>query len=213
MNISENFLKTAIDSQKYVFQDYIEENEKYLSNKLSFLQIKEQTLITSGNTNALEEFWDSHDGDYYRFSTSFPNILRKSIIVFIYSNFEHYLNQFCECEQYSKNISIQFVKGDGIFKSTGYINAYCGISTKKITNWKEILCFNKIRNAIMHKHSIIEEKDISSSICYINKYVELIDVFTDKDGKALGKIRFNKSSLEYFNSLIHNFMKELFKNV
>jgi len=214
MNIGLNFLQVAINSQKHLLDDYISETKKYYNNKINLLKQKEEELINLGHFNKLEDFYDDHDTDYYHYSKAFPNIMRISVTVLLYSNFEHYLNKLCECEYFYKKLSIKLdeikSKDTGIIKAINYLKKYSGIKFSKISCWSEIKQFNKIRNGLVHSHGIMAEKWIRNAKIYKNTMVELENKFTDDKGEICGKIKINEGALEYFNKITHDLMKEIF---
>jgi len=214
MNIALNFLQVAINSQEHLLNDYISEIEKYFNNKITLLKQKETDLINLGFLNKLEDFYDYHDTDYYHYSEAFPNIMRVSISILLYSNFEHYLNKLCECEYFYKKLSLRLdeikSKDAGIIKAINYLKKYSGIKLDKKSCWGEILQFNKIRNGLVHSHGVMAEKWIKNASIYKTKIIELENKFTNKKGEIAGKLKINEGALEYFNNITHNMMKEIF---
>ncbi|GHV92314.1 hypothetical protein AGMMS50268_28170 [Spirochaetia bacterium] len=212
MGVLKSFLEGAVKSQRYLLDDFITETQTYLSGKIVALKQKETELLDSGDVDKLEDFYDYHDTDYYHFSEAFPNILHESMVILLYSNFEHYLNKLCECECYEKKSNIKYtdIAGNGIFRTVKYLQLICGFNLGKSKCWSEIEYFNKIRNALVHSHGIISENKIISAKSYSRKMFELVNQFTDPSGQKCGEIKFNDTALQYFNNLVHNFMKELF---
>jgi hypothetical protein len=214
-SVQGNLLEVAINSQKYLLDDYINEMETYLNNKIDMLNDTENKLIAIGNIPNLEAFYDDHDTDYYHFSKAFPSILRSSVVILLYSNFEHYLNKFCECQCYERKLTIKYsdIDGNGIYRTTKYLKLLCGLNLGISKYWSELEYYNKIRNALVHTNGLINEKKINKSKVYLAKQVELENTYTDANGDTFGKLKFNTGSLEYFNELIHVFMKEIFKQL
>jgi hypothetical protein len=214
INITLYFLQSAMNSQEYLLKDYISEIERYFNKKTTLLKQKETDLINLGFVNKLEDFYDYHEADYYNYSEAFPNIMRVSVTILLYSNFEHYLIKLCEYEYVNKKFKERLDefknKDTGIIKAIKYLEEYSGLKLNKNSCWSEIMQFNKIRNKLVHSHGIIAEKQIKNATIYKNKIIELNDKYTDDKEEIYGELKINKGALEHFNKITHDMMKEIF---
>jgi hypothetical protein len=148
--------------------------------------------------------------EYGKIKKNFLAIFRESLVVFLYSNLEHYLQKICNYFQCMKKINVSYtdIQGKGIFQAIHFLKLLCNINLKEAKEWHEINCFNKVRNAIVHKNGLIEEKEIKQSIFYQNKMIQLNTIENVEENRK--KLQMNRGALEYFNDLTYNFVSNTF---
>jgi hypothetical protein len=236
MDITHLVIIGEIHTQKILVDDYIKRNENYLIESMKSLKKEMNDNFDQLNISDIAKFDDNNllkiinnisdfkintfiqnrveiAGEYEKIKKNFLVIFRESLIVFLYSNLEHYLQNICNYFQDMKKINVSYIdiQGKGIFQTIYFLKLLCNINLKETKEWEEVNYFNKIRNAIVHKNGLIKEEEIKKSIFYQNKMIQLNTTESIKENKK--KIQVNEGALEYFNDLTYNFVSNTFSKL
>jgi hypothetical protein len=96
-------------------------------------------------------------------STEFPNTLRRSAFISLWSFFENSLNKLCEVYEYRLNLGINFkdMNENGIDRAKLYLKKVVKLDfpSSPKSNWVEIKKLRDIRNCIVHKYSELNNDD------------------------------------------------------
>jgi len=143
----------------------LEEFEQYKAG----LQVLEDTPDDRFNDRV--DLWAS-------FETEFPQYLRKSSILIIFSMFEDKLNAFCDSMAEYKKSALRFsdMSGRGIERSKNYLSKAIGMNFPSSTSeWEKITKIQKVRNVLAHTSGYLDEqrhKDILE-IADENRHLEV----------------------------------------
>lgn len=108
------------------FQMYSNDMENYLLKKRIKANYEEDEfeIDDEEEENGLENTWQYFLGDKHMYSIQFPNILRSSLLISIYSFLENQLIRLCKELQIKMNLSVKFnsISGKGIEKAKVYLS-------------------------------------------------------------------------------------------
>lgn len=121
--------------------------------------ILEEHRGVEGPPNHLEEIFE-----YY-----FPNLLRRSTLIILFSFLEHQLDQLCELFASEQQLKIVHtdLRDKGIDRSRRYLKkVICLPLDDNSSIWQELKRIQKVRNAIVHNDAKLIDKDV---IKYVNE--------------------------------------------
>lgn len=143
------------------FQRYANDMEEYLLKK----QIKaydELDYEDEDEEDGIESTWLYFLGDKHTYSIQFPNILRSSLLISVYSFFESQLTRLCKELQMKMNLSVKYssINGKGIEKAKVYLSDVVKIDFPTDSQaWHRIKDYQNIRNCFAHSEGILNEGD------------------------------------------------------
>lgn len=215
MDVQLFFLRCRVNTELEQIRDYIDENEKYIRDSLQNLQQKENETRKKCTEKKLIEYYNSKE--YYRLTKSFPNLLRKSVIVTLYSMLDSILNSICDYEKGLHNLDSYLNTkryGQSIYRAENYLYSKCFFDISKYSNWNEMKIYNEIRNLIIHKDCIIEIEEYKiDTLLNKSRLIELINekrYSKKKGGKMVsGMMLFNVGILDDFFDTISNFLANI----
>ncbi|MDD2679943.1 MAG: hypothetical protein PHO03_04010 [Candidatus Omnitrophica bacterium] len=154
------------------------------------------------------DFFDYFSDEYLKLYEDFPNIARGSLFVAGMSMLEYQIIALCQHLQKTNRyyIALNDIAGKGIFKAQLYLKKVAKLKFPDDTKyWNDILCYQIIRNAVVHNDSVIKN----------GKELEKIIGFS-LDHKSLrmhsDRLLFGETfCLEAFD-IIESFFDILFKN-
>ena len=97
------------------------------------------------------------------FEDYFPNLLRSSALITIYSFFEHQLEKLCKefSSHQHTHISINDIKGKGIERSFHYLTKVAELTElNNSATWPKIKIIGQIRNMIAHNNGRVKKEDL-----------------------------------------------------
>lgn len=218
-----NIAKLIIELNLYILDNYIENLEDLLENKIKKFEDWADEELEGLTEEQRNEYSDSLSDDYWIISKAFPNILRSSLFVTCYSLLEYALISLCEQLQKQKGLKKESKK----YKIENILNAkdYLEGETKicfhdQIPSWNDINNYRLVRNLIVHNQGRLDNSDNSNKAKkvrnFINKnkknWVELEDKYYLED-KCIQIIQFKKGFLKEVKKTIKDFSKELSKTL
>lgn len=199
-------LEILLEKESEDFKEYFKE---YIDAQAKKMTKKEQ-----------EEFFDIYYDQYQQLKKVFPNIMRSSLFVTIYTLLEYKLLFICNylylclCKELDlpnpSNPSI-LKKEKGIFRARKYFKKYLkkyNVSfPDRHPSWGKIRFYNLLRNFIVHNFGRLNE----------SKKAKKLQAFIEKSSKlsieCSREIWFDKSFCIDVISTIEDFFEELFKNL
>lgn len=113
---------------------------------------------------------------YWELEEGFPNILRKSLFVAIYSFIEALLYAICLYKERADNLPVSLEdfrdmdRSKGIELSKNYLMRVAGFAVGKIDRWQTITNYQKLRNCIVHGESRLKNLNLKQAR-ELKKYV------------------------------------------
>lgn len=154
------FIKARIDTfAEFVFEVESKFEEDLRSKNEEFDELVGEARGTEIEANVADYLAD----DYRKIESHFPQHLRYSAIVSIYSLLEDSMNSICRFLTTQRNLPLELndLNDKGIFRAQKYLTKVCGIDFPETSReWNEIRKLNKVRNCIVHTNgnaSKIEE--------------------------------------------------------
>jgi hypothetical protein len=117
---------------------------RHLEDIERFLQVMEDYLAEQAQAATGQEQTE--------LEKAFPNLLRSSVFVTIYSAIEAELTRLCRRQQQSRSLKLNLdeLRGNGIVRAHNYLSRVCEIKVPKGKYWRELLDYNALRNVIVH---------------------------------------------------------------
>ncbi|TGL58735.1 hypothetical protein [Leptospira sarikeiensis] len=143
---------------------YYNSQKEQISDNLEFDDMPTLTHLglDSGPWN-LEEIFVEH----------FPNLLRRSALVTLFSFFESQLNEFCNVMKFNDSLQLSYkdISGQGIERSKKYLEKVIYLNLSELLPvWNEIKIIQTIRNLIVHQDG--EMDSLSEGLSKeINRYI------------------------------------------
>jgi len=145
------------------FQRYSNDMEEYLLKKqINVEDFKEDELEFEEDEDGIESTWLYFLGDRHAYSIQFPNILRSSLLISVYSFLENQLTRLCKELQAKMNLSVKYgsLSGKGIEKAKVYLSDVVNLDfPSNSQEWQKIKDYQNIRNCFAHSEGIINEGD------------------------------------------------------
>ena len=156
-------------------RDYLDLMEGFLAEKREDLhQVQTEYLLEKGYS--LEDFesrtpemaldllvlefsGEINLGYPYNIEREFPNLLRKSLFIIIYSFSDNNLHRRCNFiqHQHDLELSVTDLRGGGVMRSKEYLEKVAGFDFSDSEEWFDILSYVKLRNCVIHGNSLIEK--------------------------------------------------------
>ncbi len=180
------------------FRNYIDELEGFLSSQVDELIEEYKEEVKGMDTEEAQHVYEyKYEDQLYFYREEFPNILRKSFIISIYSFLEQELNNICK--HFNRNYEM-----GGIFQSNIFLREEAGVNFQPFRDeWDKIEKINIIRNYCVHNgKTIINEiknpqnkKDKkNNAVCSALKYFNLAVMDNDYIDESIFKYDVNISS-------------------
>ncbi len=99
--------------------------------------------------------------EYFLYANEYPNILRKSFLITMYSYLEHELIKTCEFKKESESLQLDInqLNGGVLERAKNYLKLI-GKDISNCKSWSEINNIKAIRNCIVHSDGVLtSEKD------------------------------------------------------
>ncbi|WBL50358.1 hypothetical protein NSQ11_06015 [Bacillus sp. FSL W7-1582] len=154
------------DVQLIEVSDYYYEMEKHSQNSQNKYSEQLINALKASEDGLADEELDEYiaeiyaKGEYYK--KTHAKLLRKNTFLEIYSLFENYLNKKCElCQEILDiDIGLKDVPGKGIKRAKEYLTEHGQITAPFSSHlWRDIKLYGKVRNAIVHANSTVENKE------------------------------------------------------
>jgi hypothetical protein len=120
------------------------------------------------------------------FEEYFPSLQRRSAFLTVWAMFENELNKLCDRYQKERclRISVSDLQGDGIERSTKYLEKVAGLNLQKSTSkeWQRIVKMKNLRNVVIHQDGSLRNRD-SGQVKSALAYVEETDTLTSQDNE------------------------------
>jgi hypothetical protein len=124
--------------------------EKKLSELSRFLDTVEDFLDRQAEQAESEE-------QRRQLEQYFPNLLRSSVFVTIYSAVENELNRLCRALKKEDGLELEDLRGSGIQRACTYLTRVCRVDFPGDSpEWASLQDFNHLRNIIVHNNGIGE---------------------------------------------------------
>ncbi|MED4971372.1 hypothetical protein, partial [Parageobacillus toebii] len=201
------------------FTHYINAMENFLDNQLK--ELEEQYIEETKNVppEVAENIFEyQYEDQFYYYQDEFPNILRKSFIISLYSFLEQELIRICRHIEKNNSFEVRLddIKDKGIFKCHEYLTEIAKIDFSTVNNeWEKIKKINKIRNHFVHNGSDILDKVVkpkSNKERKINQTFRAFEYFKlAEEDKIYTKFRESmndKKILKYHVKITSEFCKE-----
>lgn len=158
LNLVNKIFKANLSSLIDVSSDSIQEQMK-----------KHEAFIEKLANSLAEENWLQKSSHY----SNIDWILLNSILLSVFSLFEHHLFKLCRIveDKLSSKIQIDDISGKGIIKFCNYLFLVGEIQSadRSYKEWQEISYFQKVRNLIAHNGGIMitdPTKKIENHVCF-----------------------------------------------
>lgn len=145
--------------------------------------------------------------EWERLSTTFPNTLRKSLLVQCAADFEHALHQVATYyeKRSERNLKLNDLRGDGIQKSKLYFDKVVEVPfPSDLPEWALILAFAEMRNQIVHN-----DGKIPATADKLQKLELLAAKWPTVVNLANGRITLGASLIEQAIKTYQTFLPEL----
>ena len=219
---SSDIIRFLIDLQKWsvqtdisVFKIFVFDIDKVIkSHKTEFeSKVNEQIKKYPHNEQDIKEHFEEQ---YYQYYEMYPSLYRNSVLLTIYSYFEHNLNQICDTiskygnsvEKYDKKNKRNLIERCKTFLTKTY-----GLDLSDIEEiWSNLTVYQKVRNAIAHNDSnTIKEKGKIVSEQYLFKTLKNNNNIKINDS---GKFQIDNNQFLYDLCVhIEKYLSEVFKRI
>ncbi|MDM8149979.1 hypothetical protein [Priestia megaterium] len=150
-----HFQMYANDMENYLLKKQIKACD-YEEDELDFDEYEEDE--EDGIDSTLRYFL----GDNHVYSIQFPNILRSSLLISIYSFLENQLTRLCKELQMKMELSVKYnsINGKGIEKAKVYLSDVVKLDFPSGSQeWQKINNYQNIRNCFAHSEGIVKDED------------------------------------------------------
>jgi len=226
-------IPTGWDIRVCYYSDYLSSLEKFLENEARILDerydaavqkaIESKERINCGDYTLPGQLSEEESGALeYFFEESlralediFPNILRRSFFVAIYSLIEMQLNEICREQERAKELPLPLEKvkkapDRSIQRTKVYLMDVAEFHFPESSEWDELLKYQKLRNCIVHNEGRLEGLPKK----YEEAKEELKQYISRNPNLALkphdDEIIFHKGFCEEALQVTHRFFTDLF---
>lgn len=165
--------------------------------------------------------YEWHWEDYGKLEDSFPNVLRNSLFIAIYTEFEDKLKFICNALAHEKGcpIAVHEWRGGILEKSKSCLKKDIGISWSLRTNlWDEILRIRRARNVLVHNGGWLDvaksakggETEDLKLIKYIRNERKSINLL---ERNGFYRIQLTDSFIPEVADLFEELLNELFESI
>lgn len=225
-------IPTGWDIRVMYYSNYLSSFERFLENEAKILDecyeaevrkaIEGKERVNCGDYTLPGQLSEEERGalEYFFFEEEhklediFPNMLRRSFFVAIYSLIERQLNEICREQERSKGLSKPLEKVDrppdqSIRRAKKYLMDVAKIRFPGSSEWEELLKYQKLRNCIVHNEGrfkgIRKQEDKEELKQYIEDSHDFLALNSDGD-----EIIFRKGFCEKVLQVSHGFFTDLF---
>ena len=226
-------IPTGWDIRVVYYSNYLSSLEKFLENESRTLDerygAEAQEIIAEGRKRtsrsdhtfppqfgqvelgALEYFFEE---GLRALVDIFPNILRRSFFVTIYSLIEMQLNEICRKQERTKGLPVPLEKvkkppDQSIRRAKEYLVGVAKFRFPECSEWDELLKYQKLRNCIVHNEGKLKgmrkQEDKEELKQYIEDSRDFLALNSDGD-----EIIFRKGFCEKVLQMSHGFFTDLF---
>lgn len=212
-----SYLRYPFDTQREFFGS-VRELIKSEQKRISTWMERETAGLPQGER---ERFHELYGEDYGKLEDSFPNILRNSLFIAIYTEFEEVLKFICRVLANEKGIAITVHEWRGgiLEKAKSYLKKDIGISWSLSPSlWDETLKIRRIRNALVHDGGWLDgakspkgaETQDTALLRYIREERKSITLH-ERDG--FYKVQLTDSFIPEADGLFEQLLNELFESI
>lgn len=126
-------------------------------------QLKELELFLE----AVEKFLDDQaeraesEDERRKMEEYFPNLLRSSLFVTIYSTVENYLNRLCRQLAKDDGLAVEDLRGNGIIRASTFLSKVCRVDFPQDSEeWNLLKEYNQLRNVLVHNDGVDQGKHL-----------------------------------------------------
>jgi hypothetical protein len=225
-------IPTGWDIRVIYYSDYLSSLERFLENEAKILDerydakmrkvIEGKERVNCGDytlpgqlskeeRGALEYFFFEEE---HKLEDIFPNMLRRSFFVAIYSLIEMQLNEICRKQERTKGLPVPLEKvkkppDQSIRRAREYLVGVAKIRFPESSEWDELLKYQKLRNRIVHNEGKLKgmrkQEDKEKLKQYIEDSHDFLALNSDGD-----EIIFRKGFCEKVLQVSHRFFTDLF---
>jgi len=133
--------------------------ERSLNASIKALDERVNKEIGTLNEEDCEAYQDVLNEEYIAMHEVLPRIQWNSQFLFVYSTFEHMLNELCRIVKRRSGFDLSYkdISGQGIERSKNYLSKVAGVKAPfQSQSWNRAKLLAEIRNAISHKNGEIE---------------------------------------------------------
>ncbi|HDR7714970.1 hypothetical protein VSY18_22780 [Bacillus albus] len=162
--VKRGWIAISIDMEIIAFEKYIEEMESFIKNQLHELneQYEKQIEGVSSDEEKTHIFEYQYEDQFYHYKNEFPNILRKSFIISLYSFLEQNLKKICKHLEKKHNLKPTFaskIEKAIVQNCYEYLNETAKVDLNIVQDeWGKIRKINKIRNHFVHDGNDVLDK-------------------------------------------------------
>lgn len=189
----------------------------YINKSEQFIKEINDRYIESLNTNSDSFFKLAQEFNYQHnlsadLSIKFPDTLRKSVFISLWSYFENSLNILCQIYEYHNSLNVNYkdlkCKDRGIDRTKLYLTKVVQLDFPTSLNWNKIKKLQSIRNKIVHSYSEVNNNDVKilSNINYF-QYLKLYPL------NSTSIIEIEELFLECVITIFECFYKELLDSI
>ena len=122
-----------------------------------------------------EDYMDEYEFDHWQVTTVFPEVLRNSLFVSLYSLLENYLNTLCGMFFRENDVAVELadLTGTGIFRAEAYLSKVVGMPFPTGPTWDKVLNFNRLRNTIVHAEGRVGPNSPKKLVNYVKHHPSL----------------------------------------
>lgn len=113
--------------------------------------------------DSVEDFLDAQarraesEEERRKLADYFPNLLRSSLFVTIYSTLENELNRLCRELSKEDGLDVEDLRGSGIIRAGTFLSRVCRVDfPQESKEWKRLLEYNQLRNIIVHNNGKVD---------------------------------------------------------
>lgn len=147
--------------------DYLDElaqsAEVFLESELRRFATETDDRAKGMTEEQKEEWYEWNHDDYWKLTEVFPLKLRSAIFVTIHSSVEHELVHLCDRLYREKKLVLEYsdLAGGGYLQTAQkYLTKVAQIPfPDALLEWKNILYYARVRNAIVHNDGIVKKTD------------------------------------------------------
>ncbi len=143
---------------------------KYLDLLEEYLKIYSEEFVKTEKIDFEDPECGGLVSDYFLYSSEYPNILRKSFLITMYSYLEHELINTCEFKKESESLQLDIndLNGGVLERAKKYLKLI-GKDISSCKSWSEINNIKAIRNCIVHSDGVLTSEKHKHIRNYIKK--------------------------------------------
>ena len=153
-----------------------------------------------------DEYFDWMYDEIAQVRDSFPQLLRSTTLIALYSLLEHRLFEICEILRKEDKLSLgpNDLKGAGVEQARAFIQRACGRSfPDQSAEWQTIQNVRKVRNCLVHNGGVVENGEKGD---HTRKAIEALGGATLNEK---GEIFIDEKLLNDFTECVLDFFRKL----